>query len=60
VSYCGIRDEGARAIAAALTHNTSITEFEMRKNKVGVALGDEIESLVARNMEIKQCHFSLK
>jgi Ran GTPase-activating protein (RanGAP) involved in mRNA processing and transport len=60
VSDCGITDEGARAIAAALTHNTSITELETDGNEVGMDLRDEIKFLVGRNVEIKQCHFSLK
>jgi NLR family CARD domain-containing protein 3 len=60
VAHCGITDEGARAIAAALTHNTSITEFGMSGNSVDAVLEDEIECLIGRNEEIKQCHFSLK
>jgi NLR family CARD domain-containing protein 3 len=59
VSYCNITDEGARVVAA-LAHNTSITEFRTDGNLGMAFLKDEIESLVARNMEIKQCHFSLK
>jgi Ran GTPase-activating protein (RanGAP) involved in mRNA processing and transport len=58
MSYCGIGDEGVRAIAAALTQNTSIMKIEM--GGVEKVLTDEIKCLVGRNVEIKQCHFSLK